>query len=132
MDHLIHHMLRAGARRLPEKEALVQRDCRLSYREVWRKVEGLAAGLMDEGVERGDRVGIYLEPSIAQVVSIFGISRASGVFVPVNGQLFPDQVAHIARDCGMRGLITARSKLETLVADSQGGAVPGVSGARLG
>ena len=114
MDHLIHHMLRTSARRLPDKEALVHRDRRLTYREVWRQVEGLAAGLIEAQVERGDRVGIYLEPSIAQAIAIFGISRAAGVFVPINGQLFPDQVAHIARDCGMKALITARSKLGAL------------------
>jgi acyl-CoA ligase (AMP-forming) (exosortase A-associated) len=114
MDYLIHHMLRASARRLSEKEALVHRERRLSYREVWEQVEALAAGLIESGLERGDRMGIYLEPSIAQTLSIFAISRASGVFVPVNGLLFPDQVRHIARDCGMRGLITSRSKVDTL------------------
>ena len=49
-----------------------------------------------------------------QVLSIFAISEAGGVFVPINAQLFPEQVAHIASDCGMKALITSPSKLATL------------------
>jgi acyl-CoA ligase (AMP-forming) (exosortase A-associated) len=66
------------------------------------------------GIRRGDRIGIFLESSVPQVLSIFGISQAGGVFVPINSLLFPDQVAHIASDCRMKGLITSKSKLHSL------------------
>jgi acyl-CoA ligase (AMP-forming) (exosortase A-associated) len=114
MDFLIHHMLRTSAELSPDKEALVHDNQRLSYREVAKCTSGLARGLRDAGIRRGDRVGIYLEPSIAQVVSIFGASEAGGVYVPINASLFPDQVAHIAKDCAMKGLITTPAKLATL------------------
>jgi acyl-CoA ligase (AMP-forming) (exosortase A-associated) len=116
MDFLIHHLLRTSALRFPEKEALVHGEQRLTYAEVMRKTAGLAHGLRCAGLQRGDRVGIYLEPSVPQVISIFGISKAGGVFVPINSLLFPDQVSHIATDCRMRGLITTTSKLSTLAA----------------
>ncbi len=114
MDFLIHHLLRSSARRAPDKEALVHRQRRLSYREVDRCVTGLAHGLREAGAERGDRIGIYLEPSTAQALSIFGVSRADSVYVPINGLLFPDQVTHIANDCHMKGLITTTEKLTAL------------------
>jgi acyl-CoA ligase (AMP-forming) (exosortase A-associated) len=114
MDFLIHHMLRASALRSPEKEALVHGDQRLSYREVARRCSGLAKGLRRAGLLRGDRIGIYLDPSVAQVISIFGTSEAGGVFVPINATLFPEQVGHIAKDCGMKGLITTPAKLSAL------------------
>lgn len=114
MDFLIWHLLRESARRAPQKEALVHGDERLSYCELADRVERLAAGLREAGLHRGDRVGIYLEPSVAQVLSIFAISQAGGVFVPINNQLFPEQVAHIAKDCGMKGLITRSSRLGML------------------
>jgi acyl-CoA ligase (AMP-forming) (exosortase A-associated) len=114
MDFLIHHMLRTSARRYPDKEALIHAEERLSYREVDRRVTGLADGLREAGAERGDRVGIYLDASVAQALAIFGVSRAEAVYVPINGLLFPDQVAHIARDCQMKGIITTREKLSAL------------------
>ena len=114
MDFLIHHMLRASALRFPEKEALIDRENRLTFAEAVKKIAGLAEGLRQAGLQRGDRVGIYLETSVLQALSIFGVSQAGGVFVPINSLLFPDQVAHIAGDCQMTGLITSREKVTSL------------------
>jgi acyl-CoA ligase (AMP-forming) (exosortase A-associated) len=114
MQFLIWHLLRESSQRTPDKEALVHGEERLSYRELADRVERLAAGLQAAGLRRGDRIGIYLEPSVAQVLSIFAVSQAGGVFVPINVQLFPDQVAHIAKDCGMKGLITRSARLSAL------------------
>jgi acyl-CoA ligase (AMP-forming) (exosortase A-associated) len=114
MDFLLHHMLRSSAERYPEKEALAHGAQRLTYREVAAASNGLAHGLRMAGVERGDRVGILLEPSVAQVISIFGVSQADAAFVPINHVLFPEQVGHIIADCRMKGLITTREKLDSL------------------
>jgi acyl-CoA ligase (AMP-forming) (exosortase A-associated) len=116
MDFLLHHMLRASTLRFPDKEALVHEQQRLTYKEVSARVAGLASGLRSAGLQRGDRVGIYLDPGIAQVISIFGVSQAGAVFVPANGVLFADQVAHIARDCSISALITSAAKLNSLAA----------------
>jgi acyl-CoA ligase (AMP-forming) (exosortase A-associated) len=114
MDFLIHHMLRTSTLRFPEKEALVHGERRMTYGEVTGQVAGLAHGLRRAGLRRGDRVGIYLDPSIPQVLSAFGVSQAGGAFVPINGLLFPEQVAHIAQDCRMKGLITTTVRLSSL------------------
>jgi acyl-CoA ligase (AMP-forming) (exosortase A-associated) len=115
MDFLIHHMVRSSARLFPDKEALIDRDQRLTYTEVSRKTASLAGNLRKIGLRRGDRVGIYLEASVPQVLSIFAISQAGGVFIPINKLLFPDQVAYIAADCQMTGLITTTSRLTGLL-----------------
>src|SRR5256885_2111057 len=114
MDFLIWHLLRDSALRRPDKEALVHGDQRLSYRDVFRRTSGLAASLKSLGVKRGDRVGIYLEASVPQVISIFGVSQAEAVYVPINALLHSSQVMHIARYCTMRALITSPSKLAAL------------------
>src|SRR5664280_2673997 len=115
MDYLIHHMLQSSARHRPDKEAMVHGERRLSYGEVAASCASLATGLRSAGMKRGDRVGIYLDPSVDQVLSIFSISQAGGVYVPINTVLFPEQVAHIVRDCGMKALITTPEKLTALL-----------------
>ena len=115
MDYLVHHMLHSSAKRLGDKEALVHGAERLSYREVALRVAGLANGLNNAAIGSSERVGIYLEPSIAQVISIFGVSEAGAVFVPINAVLLRDQVTHIIRDCGMKGLITTHTKLASIL-----------------
>jgi len=115
MNFLIHHMLRSSACRFPDKEALVDKDNRLTFQTALSKVAGLADGLRRVGMRSGDRIGIYLETSAVKALSIFGVSQAGGVFVPVNSLLFPGQVAHIANDCQMRGLITSGEKVTVLL-----------------
>lgn len=124
MNFLVHHLLQTTATRFPHKEALVHAEQRLSYGEVAQMSKNFAHSLRQIGLNRGDRtscaafsdrIGIYLETSIPQVISIFGISQAGGVFVPINNLLFPQQVAHIARDCQIKGLITTSSQLKTLI-----------------
>src|SRR5262245_8077871 len=114
MDFLIHHMLSASAQRFPNKEALVHGSQRLTYLDVEKSVNALAHGLQNTGLKRRERVGILLEPSVAQALSIFAASKAGSVFVPINHLLFPEQVAHIMRDCRMTALITTKSRLARL------------------
>src|SRR6185369_4359674 len=99
MDYLIHHMLRNSAARFPEKEALVHGEQHLTYSEVESAVNSLAHGLRAAGLQRGDRLGIFLEPSLPQALSIFAASAANASFVPINHFLFPEQAAHIMSDC---------------------------------
>jgi acyl-CoA ligase (AMP-forming) (exosortase A-associated) len=114
MDFLVHHMLRASAARFPEKEAVVHGDKRLLYSQMWQQTAGFAAGLRRAGLNSMDRVGVLLEPSLPLATSLFGISRAGGVFVPIHHSLLPGQVEHIVRDCEMKGLITDALRLAQL------------------
>ena len=86
----------------------------MTYREVDRAVSALASGLRSAGLERGDRLGIFLEPSLPQAISILAASRANAVFVPINHLLYPEQVAHIMADCEVKALITSRERLSDL------------------
>jgi len=114
MCSLLHHCLEATAARFPDKEALVSGDERRSYREFAQHVRALAASIQRAGLARGDRVGVLLEPSAAQAIALYAVSRAGGVFVPMHPQLSRDQVRHVLTDCGVRGLITSGSKAKSL------------------
>mgnify|MGYP000023504706 CR=1 FL=1 len=114
MDFLIHHMLQSTARRQPKKIALKHAGRSLTYEEILNCASGLSANFTAMGIKRLDRVGIYLDHSVELVLSIFGLSKAGAAFVPINGQLLPEQVWHIAQDCEMRGLITTNKRLNTL------------------
>jgi acyl-CoA ligase (AMP-forming) (exosortase A-associated) len=59
-------------------------------------------------------VAILLPKGLEECLAIFGVSRADGVFVPVNSLLRPSQIRHIVEDCGARFLITNRLLLSGL------------------
>lgn len=104
--YLLHHLLRDSAERHGDKEALVHRETRMGHSALWRAAQGVAHGLHDAGIRRGDRVGILLDPSPGLPIALFGIAAAGAVAVPMHHGLFPEQIDHIVRDCGMAGLLT--------------------------
>jgi acyl-CoA ligase (AMP-forming) (exosortase A-associated) len=110
----LHHLLQQRADSHPEARALTYKDKTLSYAELWRQVCGVAAKLAELGLEREQRVAVFLEKRIETVTAIFGTSAAGGTFVPINPLLRPQQVAHILDDSGARTLVTSSERLSLL------------------
>ena len=111
MLSLVHHLLERAAAEFPQKEALVQGDRRVKYEEMAESASNLAASLLACGLQRRDRVAIWLEKSVEEATSFFGISAASGVIVPINTLLVERQVKHILDDCSVRFLVTSAACL---------------------
>ncbi|TFD84564.1 acyl-CoA ligase (AMP-forming), exosortase A system-associated [Cryobacterium lactosi] len=110
----LHHLLSQAAAATPDAPALTYRNTTISYAQTWRMASAVAAQLLDMGLKRGDRVAIYLEKRIETVTSIFAVSAAGGVFVPVNHVLKAAQVGHILGDSGAAVLITSAGRLTQL------------------
>ena len=113
--HLLHELIARRAAHEPARAALSYRGHTLSYGELWQQVQGFANGLLGLGLARGDRVGIYLEKRFETVVASFGAPAAGLVFVPMNPLLKPEQVGFIARDCGVRVLVTSAERYAQLL-----------------
>jgi acyl-CoA ligase (AMP-forming) (exosortase A-associated) len=75
--------------------------------------------LLQLGVSRGERVGIWLEKRCEGVVASFAAPAAGGVFVPLNPLLKAEQVGHILRDCNVTVLVTTVDRLELLRGELQ-------------
>lgn len=114
MKFLVHHLLTASADSNPDKEALVCGDRRLSYGELDHLTDRLAHAMVESGVGRMDRVGIFLEKNQEQVLSIMAASKAGAVSVPINHLLFPQQVGHILEDCRPKAIVTSCARMESI------------------
>jgi len=114
VSYLVHHLLRTSAKKDPSKEALLHKGESLTYSQIEERTDLFARGLVQAGLRRGERVGIFLEKSINEALSIFAVLKAGGVFVPINNLLFPDQVRHIINDCQMKAIITPGGKLKEI------------------
>lgn len=69
------------------------------------EVEALAKGLIAAGIEAGDRVGIMSRTRYEWTLLDFAIWTAGAVPVPIYDTSSPHQIAWIAQDSGMRGLV---------------------------
>jgi len=113
-SHLLHELIDVSAQRHGDGGAVTAGDQTLSYSALAQRVDAVANGLIALGLARGERVAIYLDKRLETVESTFGISRAGGVFVPVNPILKAEQVGYILRDCNVRVLITSPERLTAL------------------
>jgi acyl-CoA synthetase (AMP-forming)/AMP-acid ligase II len=102
---LIQRFLEETAARRPEKVALVFGSERLTFRTLDRRADAVAHALRRLGVRRGDRVGIYLGNGPETAISIFGVLKASAVFVPVHRGAKPEKLAATLNDCRAAALI---------------------------
>ena len=114
MKVLVHQLIESTARLHADATALVFKDQTISYGALWDQVTLTAGGLQRLGLERGDRVAVYLEKRIENAMALFGVAAAAGVFVPVNPMLRARQVAYILRDCGVRVLVTSPERLSSI------------------
>ncbi|MCC5618061.1 AMP-binding protein [Nostoc sp. CHAB 5836] len=109
---LIHEFLEHSADRLPDKVALVYNEQHLTYAEIEAQVNRFANALKAQGVERGDRVALYLPNCIELAIGIFATLKAGGVFVPINHTTKYDKCAYILNNCQARVFITSGTQVE--------------------
>ena len=110
----LHQLLADQASARGDAPALTYKSETVTYAGLRDAAAAFARGLQRIGLERGERVGIYLDKRIETVASVFGTSAAGGVFVPVNPLLRPQQVAYILDDCSVRVLVTSAERYSRL------------------
>ena len=91
-------LLLANLRDNPDKEALVFRDQRLTYRQLGEKVDRLAEAFTRLGIKKGDKVAVDLPNWPEFVFCYFAITRIGAVMVMVNTRYRSSEVRHILRD----------------------------------
>ncbi len=110
MNERLPDLLSRSADREPERLAVVDGERSVSYAELEERASQLAQLLRGLGVGRGDRVGLYLDKSAESLVGIYGVLKARAVYVPLDPDAPPTRLAYVARDCGLRYLVTGAEK----------------------
>jgi amino acid adenylation domain-containing protein len=110
MAYILQQLLTKSAVRFPEKTAVWARGRSITYRELDQRSNQLAHLLRQQGIKKGDRVGIYFPKCVESVISMLGVVKAGAVYVPLDPQAPTDRVGYIIGNCGIRALITREDK----------------------
>ncbi len=81
------NILRRSAARFPDKTALIFKERRMTYQELDRRVNRLASGLLEMGLQKGDRVAVLLHNRPEFIEIYFACARSGAIFVPINNLL---------------------------------------------
>jgi nonribosomal peptide synthetase CepB len=105
-------LFRRQVERAPEATAVVAGDRVWSYAELDAWSGRLARALRDQGVRRGDRVGVVLERSVEVLAAWLGVWKAAAAFVPVDPDYPADRVVFMLADSAVTAVVCRQ---ETLV-----------------
>jgi acyl-CoA synthetase (AMP-forming)/AMP-acid ligase II len=115
-------MVRDGARRCGDAEAVVDGARRIDFAGLRARVDAAARALMALGIDRGDRVAVWAPNTLEWIVAALGVTTAGGVLVPVNTRFRGAEASFVLARSGARALFTVRGFLDTdypaLLADS--------------
>jgi amino acid adenylation domain-containing protein len=113
----VHHFLQKSAEYLPNKEALICEGRRLTFAEIEIYSNCLANSIKAAGLQKLDRIAIYLENSVEIVISIFGILKAGCIFTIISPQTKARRLEYILNDCQVKVLITRKSFIFSCLED---------------
>jgi amino acid adenylation domain-containing protein len=100
-------LLLEQAARTPDAVALRMGERSWSYRELVRRARALAAELRRAGVQRGDRVGVFMERSFEMVTALHATVLAGGAYVPLEPDLPARRIENMLEDAAPRLVLTA-------------------------
>jgi acyl-CoA synthetase (AMP-forming)/AMP-acid ligase II len=106
-----HALLRHAAERWPNKTALVFGEQRYSYAALNSKATRFAGALQDLGLNKGDRVALFLPNCPEYEIAFFGACRVGAVPTPLNPSYKEREVRYQTNDAGARVLVTHESLL---------------------
>lgn len=121
--YLLTHAIDSAAEKTPDQEAIRCSGKSLSYAQLAQRTASLASLLIEQGVKRGDRVGIFLNKSLESAVSLYGIMKAGAAYVPLDPLIPAQRAAFVIQNCGIRHLLSAETKagqVQEILAESTG------------
>ncbi len=102
----IHEYLQRSARRFPRRKAIIFNNWSITYANLLKAAENIAANLREHGVRPGDRVAIMLPNTPQAIMTYYGVLKAGGIVVMTNPLYMEKELVHHFSDSGAKVLIT--------------------------
>ena len=103
---IMAHQARAAT---PDKEAVVDGEKRLTYRQLNQRVNRLSRALMDLGLKNGDRLGILAHNRLEFLEAIMAAAKLGLILVPLNWRLTPPELAFILKTARRKRCFSTRN-----------------------
>lgn len=95
-------MIGARATEAPEKIALIQDERKLTYRDLDKAMDRVAAALQREGVKPRESVAICAGTSIEYACAFLGALRAGVAVAPIAPSSTAESIVEMVADCGAK------------------------------
>jgi acyl-CoA synthetase (AMP-forming)/AMP-acid ligase II len=93
---------------VPDRVALISGDEHITYAQLEEKANRLAHYLIDQGVQKDDKVGLYCRNRIEIVIAMLGIVKAGAILVNVNFRYVEGELRYLFDNSDMVALVHER------------------------
>ena len=110
--YTMYDVFRRNALLSPDAIAVVQDGQRLTFLELWQRIEALAGGIAGLGIKRGERICILAQNDTAYLVLYGACEKLVLIAYPINWRLTGEEIGHVLDRARPRMLVVDDSTLE--------------------
>ncbi|XP_074644269.1 medium-chain acyl-CoA ligase ACSF2, mitochondrial-like isoform X2 [Tubulanus polymorphus] len=105
----IGKLIDLAAENHPDDEAFIDvtANKRLTFAELRKEADKFAAGLLELGLRRGDRIGVWGPNSLEWIIAQYGTARAGIIQVNVNPAYQTDELEYCLKKVGCKAVLSA-------------------------
>lgn len=108
------HILKNAVAQVPQKVAFKYFKHTLTFSQLDVQSTQLAIYLLEQGVNKGDRVGIYMPRCLETIIAAYGILKAGAVYVPLDPFSPKLRTEFVIKDCGIKHIISVSQQTRKL------------------
>lgn len=112
----LSEMLRAATAAQPDRTAVSCGTERLSFQQLSERSEDVGAHLRQLGVRANEPVGIFMEPSVDLMASVWGVLHSGAAYLPLSPEYPDERVRYMVADSRTEVVLTAESLVPRLTA----------------
>ena len=106
----IHDSIKYFAKMYPDQCAIIYKDKSFSYAKIWNRIL-LIANWLSNRISKSSRIVICLENRLETVYSLYAISAAGLISVPLEQGIHEKNLLYILNDCDVETVITSKTQL---------------------
>jgi long-chain acyl-CoA synthetase len=103
---MLTQLLAKAASNNPDRTAIVCGNIKMSYQELYTKVEGLSRGLNSIGVGQEDCVAFLLPNCPEFVIGFYAVAKLNGIVLPLNHLFKIEEIGYYLADSNVKFIIT--------------------------
>ncbi|GAA0372815.1 non-ribosomal peptide synthase/polyketide synthase [Bacillus horti] len=122
-EKTIQQLFEEQAERRPDQIALVSQGRKMTYFELNEKANQIAYQLIQQGVEKEEKIGLVAERSIEMIAGAIGILKAGAAYLTIDPNYPAERIQYMLQDCAVKIILVNETTNETDEASNVASAV---------
>lgn len=116
----LQEYLYESVKKYRNRVAICYDEHEMTYQELYDRSEDIREALIEQGVQEGSFVGIYMEKSDLTVAAIFGVLSSNAAYIPLDTMYSPtSRIADIVEETQIQVILSSRSCVTKLMQEMQ-------------